>query len=393
MMQNKIVKTITACVPGTACNFKCSYCYIGSCCDEDHRIPTKFQYSVEHMVKAFNPKRLGGYADIIVIGNGETLIPPEVVPFIKGLLKQGHVVEVATNLTLNNRVEELLQTDKEDLKRLVMRPSFHYHELKRLNKIDDFFNNLNKFYEAGASCIPFMVICKEYMNDLDEIRDLFINKFGSLPQVTPTLAYEEKTDIKRGGHVKCDPEITPEFKQLIKEKFNSNVFDLCCDYLDVDPKKVFCRAGECGFCVTLDNGNVQRCHACPSEFSMFKNLKEKIDLGPIGNNCCINTCAMQYQFIASGFLDGYSQDTTHYTVFSGNGRSSKFNETAKELLNFNYSKDVIAYSEEQKNEINKKVKDEYALKNLGHVSWKNKIRYKIYKYLENKLQSKGIIKD
>lgn len=390
-MESKIVKTITACVPGSACNFNCSYCYIGKCCDEKHRIPTKFQYSVEHMVKAFSPERLGGYADIIVIGNGETLIPPEVVPFIKGLLKQGHIIEVATNLTLNDRVNELLQTDKKDIERLVMRPSFHFHELKRLNKLDDFFSNLNKFYKAGASCIPFMVICKDYMNDLDEIRNLFLDRFGSLPQVTPTLAYDEETDIKRGGLVKCDPEITPEFKQLIKEKFNSNVFELCCDYLDVDPKTVFCRAGECGFCVTLDNGNVQRCHACPPEFSMFENIKRKIELGPIGNNCCINTCAMQYQFIAQGFLDGYSIDKTHLSVFAGNGRITKFSETAKNMLNFNYSKYVKQYSEKEKQRINRKVKDEYALFGMGNISLKNKLRYKVYSYLEDKLKSKGII--
>lgn len=390
-MKNNIVKTITVGIPGTLCNFKCNYCYIGKCIDENHRAPTRFQYSVEHMVKAFSPERLGGFADIIVIGNGETLIPNEVIPFIQGLLKQGHIVEVATNLTITSRINSLLNTNKEDLKRLVIRPSFHFHELKRLNKINEFFDNLNKFHSAGASCIPFMVICNDYLNDLDEIRDLFLHKFGSLPQVTPTLVYEEKSDIRRNGQVKCDPEITPELKQLINEKFNSNIFELCCDFLYVDPKEVFCRAGECGFCVTLDNGNVSRCHACPPEFSMFADLNRSLDLGPIGNNCCINTCAMQYQFIASGFLDNYSSDSTYFKVFSGNGRESKFNDTAKILLNFNHSKRVIKYSAVQKQKINNYVKQQYNPEKLQNLSLKNKIRLSVYRYLENKLKSKGII--
>ena len=53
------------------------------------------------MIKAFEPARLGGIAYIVVIGEGETLFPPEVIPFVKGLLHQGHVVEVVTNNTLD----------------------------------------------------------------------------------------------------------------------------------------------------------------------------------------------------------------------------------------------------------------------------------------------------
>lgn len=179
--------------------------------------------------------------------------------------------------------------------------------------------------------------------------------------------------------------------QLIEDGFNSNIFKLCCDYLDVDSKTVFCRAGECGFCVTLDNGNVQRCHACPPEFSMFEDIKRKIELGPIGNNCCINTCAMQYLFIAQGFLDGYSIGKTRLSVDAGNGRIAKFSKIAKNMLNFNYSKQVKQYSLKEKHKINRKVKDEYALFGIKNLSLKNKLRYKVYSYLEDKLKSKGII--
>ncbi len=42
-----------------------------------------FNYSVEHMVEAFRPERIGEMRILRVIGAGETLIPPEVVPFVK----------------------------------------------------------------------------------------------------------------------------------------------------------------------------------------------------------------------------------------------------------------------------------------------------------------------
>ena len=103
-----IKRAITVYVPGNVCNFRCSYCYVSECLRDGHEQAGHFNYSVEHMVEAFRPERIGGNAHITVIGAGETLIPPEVVPFVKGLLHLGHVVELVTNNTLNQRIDELL---------------------------------------------------------------------------------------------------------------------------------------------------------------------------------------------------------------------------------------------------------------------------------------------
>lgn len=98
-MDNEVKKTITVYVPGSQCNLRCEYCYVSQCLDESHIEKASFMYPLEHMIKSFDPKRIG-IANITVIGRGETLLPKEVVPFIKGLLSYGHWVEVVTNLTL-----------------------------------------------------------------------------------------------------------------------------------------------------------------------------------------------------------------------------------------------------------------------------------------------------
>ena len=150
MEKNKedIQLLITAEVTGSLCNFDCSYCYRKGQSDYDKNIKPTFDYSVEHMLKAFSKERIGGIAYICVIGGGETLIPDEIVPFIKGLLKEGHIVEVVTNLSLKNRIDELLQAPAEDLKRLLVKGSLHYTELKRLKKVDLFFDNMNQIGRA-----------------------------------------------------------------------------------------------------------------------------------------------------------------------------------------------------------------------------------------------------
>ena len=104
MDRSRIKRSITVYVPGHLCNLRCSYCYVTECLKYSMDGHAEFNYSVEHMIKAFEPARLGGIAYIVVIGEGETLFPPEVIPFVKGLLHQGHVVEVVTNNTLDDRI-------------------------------------------------------------------------------------------------------------------------------------------------------------------------------------------------------------------------------------------------------------------------------------------------
>lgn len=83
------------------------------------------------------------------------MIPPEVVPFVKGLLHLGHVVELVTNNTLNQRIDELLDTPREDIGRLIVKCSLHWKELKRLHKVEDYFNNIKRIIAAEHLVILF----------------------------------------------------------------------------------------------------------------------------------------------------------------------------------------------------------------------------------------------
>ena len=149
--------------------------------------------------------------------------------------------------------------------------------------------------------------------------------------------------------------------QLIEDGFNSNIFKLCCDYLDVDSKTVFCRAGEYIYCGTFDNRNIRRCYACLFESCVFGGIKRKVDTEPISNKSRINTFVIQYQFITQGFLDGHLIDKIQLSEFASNEYIVKFSEMVKNMLNFNCSKHTKQYSLKEKQRVNRKVKDEYAL--------------------------------
>lgn len=299
----KINYTITVYVPGNICNLRCNYCYISQCVDSDHMMKPVFNYSLEHMLKAFSPKRIG-ICDIIIIGSGETLIPDEVVPFVHGLLDQGHYVEVVTNLTLDKRIDELLDIDdKNKLHRLLVKGSIHYLELKRRNLLPNFFNNMNKIAKAGASTYPFLVLCNDYMPYLEEIRELCLKNIGDLPQLSPCIAYdEENKTLLRNGVYHTDPLCDEYMVKKIDSLFDSRIFDVCVEMLKYDPKKVFCYAGKYGFGVGMGAGTLIKCHGMDSCGNFYENVDNLVDLSFVGNKCNIVSCALQYNFVSQGFI-------------------------------------------------------------------------------------------
>jgi MoaA/NifB/PqqE/SkfB family radical SAM enzyme len=57
----KIRRLVDIWIPVTACNLKCSYCYVRQDEANTGKLP-HFQYSPEHVGKALSKKRLGGRA-------------------------------------------------------------------------------------------------------------------------------------------------------------------------------------------------------------------------------------------------------------------------------------------------------------------------------------------
>lgn len=383
-MSNQLTKiryTITACISGTACNFNCDYCYRKNQGIKEKTQPTTFQYPVDHMVKALSPKRLGGIADIVVIGGGETLLHKDVVPFIKGLLKDGHIVEVVTNLTLNERIDELLDMDEEMLSRLIVKGSLHYLELKKLNKLDDYFNNMKKIIQKGASSFPFLVIYEDYLPLLDEIKEVCLNKIGELPHCTSALDF---TDAK----MQPLSFYNENYKKSINDKMDSNINRTFDKFLSIDPKEHFCYAGEWSFVLDTSSGDVNKCFYSPVELNIFKDLDKKITMDAIGNCCCIGNCALHYNLTGQGILPEFKDILPYGDIIN---KTRLFNPKVIELLNFKYYDYMPIHSTKEEKKISKKTEKLFFKIETKNLSFKNKIRLNVYKYLKKKLERKGLI--
>lgn len=274
------------------------------------------------------------------------MIPDEVVPFVKGLLHLGHVVEVVTNNTLDHRIDELLETPKEDLQRLIVKCSLHWNELVRLNKVESYFANIRKIVAAGASSYPFLVICDDYMSKLDEICEICEREIGALPHCTPCVISENRADFLRGGTAVTQPSCTPEFVQQIDEKFHSRLFQESVRFLEIDPQKVFCYAGKYAFIVRMNNGMVDKCHNISTEQCFFENIDKPFECDYVGCECGIASCGLQYNFFGMGMLPEVPDVPTYSEMLCN--REGLFQEEVKRLMDVKICKGDRILTEAQR---------------------------------------------
>lgn len=342
----KISKEITLYVPGDYCNMRCSYCYLT---ENFHRnrnceMPD-FKYPVDHMIKAFDPVRIGGLAHIIVIGSGETLIDERVVELSRGLVEYGHIVEVVTNGTLTKRIEELIKLPLKNIDRLVVKCSLHWNELKRLNLVEEYFDNIKKCISAGASSYPFLVIGDEYMNELEEINAKCQEELNVSPVCSPCVVETDPEQIVKKRMKSTSPASDKNIVDKVNQIFDSEVYRQCLKVLEVDVRNIFCYAGKYSFGVLLQDGGLIRCHQTPQEGGcFFENIDNPFcGLDYVGNECAIGTCCLQYDMFAFGLIPEIENIPTYAEYFIDN---PLFTETFKKMTNCKF--EIKSLSDDEK---------------------------------------------
>lgn len=288
--KNRIpVKYIHAMQGGTVCNLKCSYCYVPITSKSSKPSPIKFKYSTEQMLKALSKERLGGVALINYVGGGETFLSEQTFEIIKGLLEEGHYMSVVTNTTVTKEIEKLCNLPDELKDRILIQSSLHYVELKRLNLIDVYFDNLNKLKKAGIS---FYIIYTYDENDLpylEEVRDICLERLQTLPSPNPAR------DAANGwGHY---PFWSEELQKRVNKIFNLPEGDSSL----LEKRNEFCYAGDWSFMLNMENGEATKCFVGKQIGNIFENPNEKIKFEAIGK-CPSEYCACGMLLLSSGVI-------------------------------------------------------------------------------------------
>lgn len=290
---DKIKRFVECLLPVTACNLKCSYCYIVQENRRTNQMPN-LKYSPEHIALALSRKRLGGTAFISICGAGETMLPKQLTQIVKLLLEQGHYVNVTTNGTVSKRFDEILSLPKELLAHLHFSFSFHFTELKKHNLIDIFFQNIKKVKESGASFLLQLNLCDEYIPYLDEIKSICKKNVGAYPQLCATR------NEKSSGFALMTDMSADEYKK-IAASFSSPLFDFTMKNFNVK-RHEFCYAGDWSFVLDLETGLARKCYNSLSSQNIFENLSKPIHFEAVGCSCNSRYCVNSSHFMSLGVI-------------------------------------------------------------------------------------------
>lgn len=286
---------INCLIPVTACNLQCQYCYIPHVEGRKKNLMPHFDYDAKYIRKALSVKRLGGVCLFNFCGEGETLLPPEVVDIIRELLDEGHYIELVTNMTLTNRIDALLQLDDDLLSHLEFKCSFHYAELIRKDLLETFIANVKKAMNSAASVTVELVPDDSLIENIPQIKEICIKNFGALCHVT--VPRDERTqEMKRLTELSYD-----DFYSTWNDAFDSEMFRFKNQTFNVK-RKEFCYAGEWALFLDLASGYAKQCYKSFYTQNIYENLSRPIVFKPIGHFCLSPHCFNSHALMTLGLI-------------------------------------------------------------------------------------------
>lgn len=224
---------------------------------------------------------------------GETLISNEVLPIVKELILEGHYVMIVTNGTLSKRFREISEFSDEIRRHLFIKFSLHYLEMKRLNMLEKFSENVNLMKEKKVSYTVEITPSDELVPYIDELRDYCMNNFGALCHVT--IARDDRTE-------NIDVLSKYDFKKYtdIWGVFKSDLFDYKKDIF-YEKRKEFCYAGAWSISVNLETGIISQCYNEKIIGNIY-DADKPINFTPVGCNCSIAHCYNGHVFLSLGLI-------------------------------------------------------------------------------------------
>lgn len=292
-MVEKLSRFIDCYIATETCNFKCKYCYVGQR-ELFSRKVAHFEHTPEEIVTALSVKRLGGTCLINLCAGGETLITTELIPVIRALLAEGHYVMVVTNGTIKKSFAEIAKFPPNLLEQLFFKFSFHYLELKRLQLLDAFCENVAMMDQAGCSYTIEITPDDDLIPYIDEVKKITEEKFGACCHVTIARDDREYTI----GHLSDLP-----FSEYCAtwDVFHSELFEFK-KRLFYKTRSEFCYAGEYTLTLDLVSGILKQCYCGKALCNIYDHPEEAIPFRAIGHGCQYFHCYNGHVFQCMGAI-------------------------------------------------------------------------------------------
>ena len=291
MMSKQIKRFITCHIPVYACNFRCSYCYVGQHQGAYKNGVKPFASEPEAISSFFSVDRLGGFCYFNMCGDGETLLHPQIIELVSLLVDQGHFVDIITNGTVTDKFKEIVNTFSEFQKsHLFIKFSFHYLELKHKKLMETFVSNVSVIKNAGISHSIEVTPHDDLIPYIDEIKDFSLKNFGAVPHIT--VARNEGTK-----EIALLSKYSKNEYGKIWSVFDSPLFDFKLRIFG-EKRFEFCYAGQWSLYCNLATGDYFQCYG--GDFlGNIRNVRKPIHFRAIGR-CRLPHCFNGHAFLALG---------------------------------------------------------------------------------------------
>lgn len=289
-------------IPVTACNLKCSYCYV---VQEGRRKNEKavFKYGADVIGKALSVERLGGVSLISITGSGETLIPRELPDVVAAILRQGHFVNITTNGTLKQPMEKLLVATEGMHERLHFSFSLHYCELRDKGLLESFWENVLSAKNSGCSILVQINLSDEYWDCWDDVKQMCLERVGAYPQVA--LTRDESNNTYKIMTVYTDEEYIAKAREM-----NSPLFECTLNNFMVK-RTEYCYAGLWSAKLDLCSGEMSACYGHGRKQNIFADVTKPIVFEPVGKHCPFKYCFNSSHFISQGIIPELMPQTSY----------------------------------------------------------------------------------
>lgn len=301
-MMDRLSRYIDLYWPIEACNFNCEYCYV-----HQHRENKGTLYKCTHtsgeIRNALSRKRLGGTCLINICSGGETLLETELIEIVYALLEEGHYVSVVTNGSVKKCMMMFFDFPEALKKHLFVKFSFHYEELRKNKKIDDFFHIVKMTKENHIS---YTLELPGYDGFIPHIKDILsvCNSYGEgKPHVTVL-----RDENKPGFNILSQYSIK-ELKEIWKD-FDSSLFQFRLDVIE-HKYKGFCYAGDWTFTANIETGEIRQCYYEQVIGNLYENVEKPIQYSVVGNRCHSEYCYNCHAFLTLGDMPEFHNNLTY----------------------------------------------------------------------------------
>ena len=291
-------KVILFAIPLSVCNLRCHYCYLSQRPSSYEGIIPEMKYSPEQVAYAMREERLGGESYFNLCADGETLLVPDLARYVELLAREGHYLEIVSNMVLAKKLKPLLDLGPDVLSHVEFKCSLHYLELAKKGLLKRFADNVNAAWEAGASCNVEITPSDELVPLIPDVKKYCMDNFGALAHLT--IARNDATSgIERLTNLSSD-EYYAAWNQ-----FESPFFEFKNTIFGVK-QTGFCEAGAWMYYVDMSTGEARQCYKGCSVGNVFENPDEPLPNNPIGR-CHDPHCYNGHMLITAGLINGATE--------------------------------------------------------------------------------------